>query len=387
MQVRAGELFSSLQKIQAEGFTGITVFEAAAGEVVSADHKPPAALKFCLAFQAGALIYTGRKIPTPLEFADWMRRKMQLAHMESTLQVVTTRIKNPNSVRELVEFIARFGLIKWDELEKLMQQEVAIFLEQALSYAGSLTGNSQVSFDLSYGEDRHGLDLNSIKQIIAQRQVAWKELPLGINLQTVPMTRADGVASAPSTIVPHLQRWVTGQFKLTEIALACGEDPLMLANAYLNWSRQGWITLKNISASPAPVVTSGQLQLQDRSIILSVDDSKIVQTMIARAIGDLYEVVLASNALDAMDILHTQKVALVLLDVTMPDMDGLEMCRTIRSLSQFKNLPIIMLTAKDGMIDKVKGQFAGSTQYLTKPVDREKLLPVLAKYIPQAVKA
>jgi CheY-like chemotaxis protein len=330
-------------------------------------------------------MYAGRKIPTPLEFADWMRRKMQLAHMESTLQVVTTRIKNPNSVRELVEFINRFGLIKWDELEKLMQQEVAIFLEQAMSYAGSLTGNSQASFDLSYGEDRHGLDLNSIKQVISQRQVAWKELPLGINLQTVPMTRADGVASAPDTIVPHLQRWVTGQFKLTEIALACGEDPLMLANAYLNWSRQGWITLKNIAAPTA--IASGQLHLTDRPIILSVDDSKIVQTMISRAIGDLYEVMLANNALDAMDILHTQKVALVLLDVTMPDMDGLEMCRTIRSLSQFKNLPIIMLTAKDGMLDKVKGQFAGSTQYLTKPVDREKLLPVLAKYIPQAVKA
>jgi twitching motility two-component system response regulator PilG len=114
-----------------------------------------------------------------------------------------------------------------------------------------------------------------------------------------------------------------------------------------------------------------------------VDDSKIVQTMITRAISDVYDVWLANNAIDALNILQQQNVALLLLDVTMPDIDGLELCRTIRAMSQFKELPIIMLTAKDGIIDKFKGQFAGSTQYLTKPVDREKLLPVLEKYIPQ----
>jgi twitching motility two-component system response regulator PilG len=71
----------------------------------------------------------------------------------------------------------------------------------------------------------------------------------------------------------------------------------------------------------------------------------------------------------------------------MPDIDGLELCRTIRAMTKFKQLPIIMLTAKDGIVDRVKGQFAGSTQYLAKPVDREKLLPVLEKYIPQVVGA
>jgi CheY-like chemotaxis protein len=386
MQVRAGELISSLQTIQAEGFTGITTFEAITCDVALLEKRPAALLRFFLAFQAGNLIYVGRKIPSPLEFAGWMRHKMQLAHMESTLQVVTTRIKNPESVRELVEFIARFGLIKWDDLENLMQQEMAIFLEQALPYNGLFKDRTTSNFDLSYGDNRHALDLSKIQQVLEQRRQAWQEFPLGINLNTVPNNRPEGLASAPATIVPHLQRWITGKFTLAEIARSCGEDPLKLAQAYLTWSRQGWITLQSINVQ----VSSPDLNLDkanNRPIILSVDDSKIVQTMISRAIGDLYEVVLANNALDAMDILHNQEVKLLLLDVTMPDMDGLEMCRTIRALPQFKNLPIIMLTAKDGMIDKVKGQFAGSTQYLTKPVDRAKLLPVLEKYIPQPVKA
>jgi DNA-binding response OmpR family regulator len=95
----------------------------------------------------------------------------------------------------------------------------------------------------------------------------------------------------------------------------------------------------------------------------------------------VYEVLCAKNAVEALGLLNTRKVELLLLDVTMPDIDGLEFCRTIRNISKFKDLPVIMLTAKDGFMDKMKGQFAGSTHYLTKPVDREKLLPVLEKYI------
>jgi CheY-like chemotaxis protein len=395
MQVRAGELLSSLHQIQAEGFTGITEFSGITSDLVSPGQSQPPALKFLLVFQAGALTYTGSKILSPLEFAQWLRHKMQLAHMESTLQVVTTRIKNPDSVRELIEFIARFGLIKWDDLEALMQKEAAIFLEQVLPYPGVFKHRSNSNFDLSYGDDRHGLDLAKVQQTIEKRQKVWRSLAPEIDLNTKPVSRSENITSVPATVLPHLNRWLTGQFKLSEIASACREDPLQLAQAYLTWSQQGWLNLDNEKVSPPtkqletanPTPTPAPHASGSRPIILSVDDSKIVQTMISRAIGDLYNVQLANNAIDALNILHSQKVAVLLLDVTMPDMDGLELCRNIRALPQFRQLPIVMLTAKDGLLDKVKGQFAGATLYLAKPVDREKLLPVLEKYIPKTVKA
>jgi twitching motility two-component system response regulator PilG len=90
---------------------------------------------------------------------------------------------------------------------------------------------------------------------------------------------------------------------------------------------------------------------------------------------------LASNAVDALNMIYNNPIALVLLDVTMPDIDGLDMCRTLRSIPKFRNLPIIMLTAKDGLIDKLKGQIAGSTQYLTKPFEKEELLEIIDKYV------
>ena len=71
----------------------------------------------------------------------------------------------------------------------------------------------------------------------------------------------------------------------------------------------------------------------------------------------------------------------------MPEIDGLELCRTVRSIPQFRDLPIIMVTARDGFFDKVKGKFAGSSDYLTKPFDAEQLRQIVAKYIGLGVKA
>jgi CheY-like chemotaxis protein len=370
VRVQAGGLINSLRQIKADGFTGITDFEGVT------DRQQP--LHYSFAFRAGEITYAGKRIPSPLEFADWMRKRMKLKHLESTLKVVSTRTKNEDSLRELVEFIARFGLVRWEELEVAMQMEIATVIEYVLPYGGTFTSRSHSVFDLSYGEDFRGLDLAKIEEVFVGRQQMWKTLSPKISLDTIPIVRLEESANIPATVIPHLNKWASGKFKLSEIAGGCGEDPLQLAQAYVAWSQQKWIHLR----TPGNEVISGPINVTDkRPIILSVDDSKIVQVSIRKAVGDLYNVQFASNAMDALSILNNLPIALLLLDVTMPDIDGLELCRTIRNISKFKNLPIVMVTAKDGLIDKMRGQFAGSTHYLHKPVDREKLLPVLEKYI------
>ncbi len=73
--------------------------------------------------------------------------------------------------------------------------------------------------------------------------------------------------------------------------------------------------------------------------------------------------------MDALDIISHKSVALLLLDVSMPEIDGLELCRTVRNLPQYRGLPIVMLTARDSVFDKARGRMAGATDYLTKPFD------------------
>lgn len=115
--------------------------------------------------------------------------------------------------------------------------------------------------------------------------------------------------------------------------------------------------------------------------ILAVDDSPVMQDLVKRALSSEYRVLVADNAVDALSIIYHDQVSLLLLDVTMPGIDGLELCRTVRNIPQFQELPIIMLTARDGMFDKVQGRLAGATEYLTKPFHSEQLCQVVKTFL------
>lgn len=115
--------------------------------------------------------------------------------------------------------------------------------------------------------------------------------------------------------------------------------------------------------------------------ILAVDDSVVMQEMVKRALEGDYKVLVAGNAVDALAVIYHEKISVLLLDVSMPGIDGLEFCRTVRSLPQFRELPIVMLTARDKLFDKVQGRLAGATEYLTKPFDAEQLRQVVGKFV------
>ncbi|MFE1748686.1 PleD family two-component system response regulator [Coleofasciculus sp. H7-2] len=121
--------------------------------------------------------------------------------------------------------------------------------------------------------------------------------------------------------------------------------------------------------------------LSEIPAILAVDDSSVMQTLIKRALERDYRVLVADNAVDALSVIYHQQISILLLDVSMPGVDGLELCRTVRSLPQFHDLPIIMLTARDGVFDKVQGRLAGATEYLTKPFEAEQLRQIVGNFI------
>lgn len=118
-----------------------------------------------------------------------------------------------------------------------------------------------------------------------------------------------------------------------------------------------------------------------RPRILVVDDSTIVQNMVKIALEKEYEVLVAAHAIDALAIIYHEKISLLLLDISMPGIDGLELCRTVRNLPHFKHLPIVMLTARNQMIDKVQGRLAGATDYITKPFDSVHLCQAIGQLV------
>ena len=101
------------------------------------------------------------------------------------------------------------------------------------------------------------------------------------------------------------------------------------------------------------------------SRILLVDDEPSIQTLLAYPLRkDGYEVVTATDGRQALDHFAEGRFDLVVLDIMLPKLDGIEVCRRLRTKSQ---VPIIMLTAKDDEVDKVVGLEMGADDYITKP--------------------
>ncbi|WP_172631750.1 response regulator transcription factor [Dictyobacter arantiisoli] len=109
--------------------------------------------------------------------------------------------------------------------------------------------------------------------------------------------------------------------------------------------------------------------------ILVVDDEDILLETITYNLEQAgYRVVTASNGLSALDEARREPPDLVVLDVMLPGMDGLEVCRQLRRQDATATTPIVMLTAKGDEIDKVVGLEVGADDYITKPFGRRELL-------------
>ena len=109
--------------------------------------------------------------------------------------------------------------------------------------------------------------------------------------------------------------------------------------------------------------------------VLIVDDIPTnVRLLDARLTAEYYDVVTASSGPQALDILNGSDIDIVLLDVMMPDMDGFEVCRRIKSNPKTQHLPVLMITALDQPSDRVRGLEVGADDFLTKPVDDMQLM-------------
>lgn len=122
--------------------------------------------------------------------------------------------------------------------------------------------------------------------------------------------------------------------------------------------------------------------------ILVVDDSPTVRKLIAGKLEKCgHDVFCASDGVEAMERLDKLTPDLILLDITMPRMDGYQVCKLIRSNSVTQDVPVVMISGKDGFFDKVRGRMAGTTGYITKPFGPETLMKAVETYLGTAIPA
>lgn len=108
--------------------------------------------------------------------------------------------------------------------------------------------------------------------------------------------------------------------------------------------------------------------------ILVVEDNDDLRGVIAEIVGARYEVLTAANGCKALDVLADRNCDLIVSDIMMPEMDGYELCEYVKSELRYSHIPIIQLTAKTSVEDKVRGLEYGADAYIEKPFSSEHLM-------------
>jgi len=111
-----------------------------------------------------------------------------------------------------------------------------------------------------------------------------------------------------------------------------------------------------------------------RKILVVDDEAVLVETIAYNLEQAGYQVMTAGDGVSALEAAHSESPDLIILDIMLPGMDGLEICRQLRREDATATVPIIMLTAKGEEIDKVVGLEVGADDYVTKPFGRRELL-------------
>jgi DNA-binding response OmpR family regulator len=120
-------------------------------------------------------------------------------------------------------------------------------------------------------------------------------------------------------------------------------------------------------------------------LVMVIDDSNTVRKIIETCLGrEGFEVKGFSDGVDAIRWLAEPDARvpdLVVLDIGLPKMDGYEIARRLKTKPQFANTIIVMLSRRDGVIDRLKGRLAGAREYITKPFKTQEIVALIESYL------
>lgn len=224
-----------------------------------------------------------------------------------------------------------------------------------------------------------------VTQMMKQVQ-GWKQLhpqiqspdqfPVIANAETLQCALAE-------TTFKTFERWVDGKTSFRQIARYLNRDVLTVAKAIYPYIQRGLIQVTSPISDEGLLPWQGLQQKGDRvPRIVCIDDGATIRKAVEYILNQQgYEATAISNPLMAMSLVFQLKPDLILCDIAMPELDGYEICGMLRQSIAFRTTPIIMLTGKDGFIDRVKARMVGATDYLTKPFGEAELLMLVEKYV------
>jgi two-component system, chemotaxis family, response regulator PixG len=256
------------------------------------------------------------------------------------------------------------------------------------------------------------LILVDTEKVLAQSQVMWQEWQIqklgNISPNKTPVIRHPVQLYRQTTpiIYQNLVQVITGKRTLREIALEIGEDLLLITRSLIRHIQTGMIELidlpdlvpleldsKSLPASKVAAIASRSnlkivrtpsmsSELAPSKLVICIDDHpQICESMRSIVTDAGFRFISIQNATQALPRLLENKPDLIFLDLIMPKINGYEICGQIRRISALNQIPIVILTGKDGLLDRVRSKVVGASEFTCKPITKQAIEILLNKYL------
>ena len=118
-----------------------------------------------------------------------------------------------------------------------------------------------------------------------------------------------------------------------------------------------------------------------RPLVLAVDDSPTIRKLLTMTLERQgFEVISAADGVEALTVLSEQLPDVILSDINMPRLNGYQLCKFVKKYDRTKHIPVIMLSGKDGVFDKMRGKMNGCNDYIVKPFESNDLVSKVREY-------
>lgn len=203
-------------------------------------------------------------------------------------------------------------------------------------------------------------------------------------------------SQVPIETYQKLSKLLTGDKSLRGLAAHLKIDLLAFSQAVLPFVNQGIIALNPIPDWSPPITVEKKQNLstkdfnhthieEPRPLVLGIDDSLAICQMLKKIMNhEGYRFIGIHESFRALPVMFKHKPDLIFLDLVMPISNGYEVCGKIRQIELFQDIPIVILSGNDGMVDRVRAKLVGANAFMSKPFSSEKLIAIAQKYLAPA---
>ncbi len=348
--------------------------------------------EWCFHFFMGRIVGESSGVHTARRWQRLFSQNQALAH-----QISEHKIEFSEFLKDSSAILER--MVKWHQItrEQALQTSRASIIESMfdilqLQWLCSQSGSQRLSFNLVPSSDQSKGILPwiffrtlEIYQEALSQFFTWQQNFLGRFSPNLAPVLKGLVPVNASTFEKNLLALLNGERTVRDLGVKLDREPIEIMQTLLPFIDRGIVYLKalpdSVSRREHQEMVTEPANSRPKPIVAYVDDNPLESRIMGDILGEMgCEFVSITDPIKALPELLKRKPALIFLDLVMPIVNGYEVCAQLRRVAQFAETPIIILTANDGIIDRVRAKVVGSTEFLAKPIDRDKIYKTLIKY-------